>query len=71
MAEKQATKKGTRSSAKSTTRKASNGFTDEEKAAMRERAKEVKAAARRGPRAGDAGDGGKRRARKDRRDARR
>jgi len=54
MAEKQAAKKGTRQSAKSTTRKASNGFTDEEKAAMRERAKEVKAAARRGPRAGDA-----------------
>jgi len=41
MAEKQATKKST----KRTTGKASNGFTAEEKAAMRERARELKAAA--------------------------
>jgi uncharacterized protein YdhG (YjbR/CyaY superfamily) len=34
--------------------KTSNGFTDEERAAMRERAKELKAAARRGPRASKA-----------------
>jgi uncharacterized protein YdhG (YjbR/CyaY superfamily) len=45
MAEKQATKKST--TAKGTTSKASNGFTAEEKAAMRERAKEIKAAERR------------------------
>ena len=38
------------------TEKASGGFTDDERAAMRERAREVKAAARRGPRA-DKGDG--------------
>ena len=36
--------------------KASKGFTDEERAAMRERAQELKAAARRGPRA-DTADG--------------
>jgi hypothetical protein len=41
-------------SAKSTTGKASKRFTDEERAAMRERAEELKAAARRGPRAGKA-----------------
>ena len=45
MAEKQATKRSTRRSAKSATRKASNGFTAEEKAAMRERARELKAGA--------------------------
>jgi uncharacterized protein YdhG (YjbR/CyaY superfamily) len=46
----------TRKSAKSTTAtgKASQGFTDEERAAMKERAKELKAQARRGPRAGKA-----------------
>jgi uncharacterized protein YdhG (YjbR/CyaY superfamily) len=44
----------TTQSAKTTTGKASKGFTDEERAAMRERAKEVKAAARRGARAGEA-----------------
>jgi uncharacterized protein YdhG (YjbR/CyaY superfamily) len=38
-------KKGTQRSAKSTTGKASKGFTAEEKAAMRERAQELKAAA--------------------------
>ena len=47
-------KKATQKSGKSTTGKASEGFTDEERAAMRERAQELKAAARRGPRAGKA-----------------
>ncbi len=41
-------------SAKSATGQASGGFTDEERAAMRERGQELKAAARRGPRAGQA-----------------
>jgi uncharacterized protein YdhG (YjbR/CyaY superfamily) len=39
----------TQKSAKAGTRKASSGFTDEEKAAMREAVREQKAAARRGP----------------------
>jgi uncharacterized protein YdhG (YjbR/CyaY superfamily) len=43
MAEKQAVKKGTRRSAKNAAAKASTGFTAEEKAAMRERARELKA----------------------------
>ena len=51
MAERKPAKKGTRQSAKSTTGKASKGFTDEERAAMKERSREVKAEARRGPRA--------------------
>ncbi|HEX4964584.1 MAG TPA: hypothetical protein VF173_27455 [Thermoanaerobaculia bacterium] len=42
-------KKDTQKSATSTTGKASKGFMDEERAAMRERAQELKAAARRGP----------------------
>jgi hypothetical protein len=46
--------KDTQKSAKGTTGKASRGFTDEERAAMRERGQELKAAARRGPRAGKA-----------------
>src|SRR5437868_13856386 len=46
--------KDTQKSAESTTGKASTGFTDEERAAMRERAQELKAAAGRGPRAGKA-----------------
>ena len=46
--------KDTRKSAKGTTGKAFKGFTDEERAAMKERARELKAAARRGPRAGKA-----------------
>jgi uncharacterized protein YdhG (YjbR/CyaY superfamily) len=48
MAERKAATKGTRKSAKSTTatRKTSKGFTDEERAAMKERAKELKAEAR-------------------------
>jgi hypothetical protein len=49
-------KKDTQKSAERTTAtgKASEGFTDEERAAMRERARELKATARRGPRAGKA-----------------
>jgi hypothetical protein len=46
--------KDTQKSAKSTTGKASKGFTDEERAAMRERGQELKAPARRGARAGKA-----------------
>jgi uncharacterized protein YdhG (YjbR/CyaY superfamily) len=58
MAERKPAKKGTQKSAKSTTAtgKTSKGFTDEERAAMKERAQELKAAARRGPRA-DKADG--------------
>src|SRR6266852_5815317 len=50
--------KDTQKSAKSTTAvgKTSEGFTDEERAAMKERVKELKSAARRGPRA-DKADG--------------
>ena len=54
MAERKATKKGTQQPARRTTGKASKGFTDEERAAMKERAREQKAAARRGPRAAKA-----------------
>ena len=47
--------KGTPKSARSTTVNGkAEGFTDEERAAMKERAQELKAAARRGPRAGKA-----------------
>ena len=53
-AEKKAAKKATQQSAANTTRKASKGFTDEERAAMKERSQELKAAARRGSRAGKA-----------------
>ncbi len=51
-------KKDTQKSAKSTTaiNKKSKGFTDEERAAMKDRAQELKAEARRGPRA-DKADG--------------
>ena len=51
-------KKGTRKSTRSTTTigKKSKGFTDEERAAMKERAQELKAEARRGARA-DKADG--------------
>jgi uncharacterized protein YdhG (YjbR/CyaY superfamily) len=52
LAERKPAKKATQQSAKRTTGKASKGFTDEERAAMRERAQELKATARRGPRAG-------------------
>ena len=54
MAERKRAKKGTQKSAKSDTGKAYKGFTDEERDAMRERAQELKAAARRGPGAGKA-----------------
>jgi uncharacterized protein YdhG (YjbR/CyaY superfamily) len=49
-------KKATQKSARGTTaiNKKTKGFTDEERAAMKERARELKAAARRGPRAGKA-----------------
>jgi uncharacterized protein YdhG (YjbR/CyaY superfamily) len=50
-------KKSTQKSTKSTTAtgKKSKGFTDDERAAMKERAQELKAEARRGPRADKAG----------------
>jgi uncharacterized protein YdhG (YjbR/CyaY superfamily) len=53
MAERKPAKKSTPRSAKSTTASGekSKGFTDEERAAMRERAQELKAETRRGPRA--------------------
>jgi uncharacterized protein YdhG (YjbR/CyaY superfamily) len=56
MAEKKPAKKGTQKSAKHSTAmgKASKGFTDDERAAMRERAQELKAAARPGLHAGRA-----------------
>jgi uncharacterized protein YdhG (YjbR/CyaY superfamily) len=50
MAERKPAKTGTQQSAKRTRGKASKGFTDEERAAMKERAQELKAEARRGPR---------------------
>jgi uncharacterized protein YdhG (YjbR/CyaY superfamily) len=50
MAERNTATKGTRKSAKGTNGKASVRFTDEERAAMKERAKELKTAARRSPR---------------------
>src|SRR5512147_523065 len=46
--------KDTQKSDKSTTDRASKGFTEEERAAMKERAQELKAHARRGSRAGKA-----------------
>jgi uncharacterized protein YdhG (YjbR/CyaY superfamily) len=48
MAERKSAKKTTKKSAKRTTGKGSKGFTAEERAAMRERAKELKASRRRG-----------------------
>jgi uncharacterized protein YdhG (YjbR/CyaY superfamily) len=58
MGEKKPAKKAAHKSAKSATAigKASKGFTDEERAAMRERVQELKTAARPGPRAGTAGE---------------
>jgi len=53
MAERKPAKKARQQSAKRTTGKASKGFTDEERAAMKERVQELKAAARRGPRKAD------------------
>jgi uncharacterized protein YdhG (YjbR/CyaY superfamily) len=54
MADRKPAKKGTKASATTAPGKASQRFTDEERAAMKERAQELKAAARRGPRAGKA-----------------
>ncbi len=56
MAERKPAMKGTRKSATSTavSGKGSKGFTDEERAAMRERVQELKAEARRGARGGEA-----------------
>jgi len=54
MAERNPATKGTRRSAKSTTDEAARRFTDEERAAMRERAQELKASARRSPHTGQA-----------------
>ncbi len=48
MAERKPAKKGAQRPARRTTGEASNGFTDEERAAMKERARELKAAARSG-----------------------
>ena len=58
MAESKPARKGTQRSAKSTTRtnERAKSFTDDERAAMKERARELKAEARRGPRA-DKADG--------------
>jgi hypothetical protein len=58
MAERKPTKKGAQKSAKTSTAtgNASKGFTDDERLAMKERAKELKAEARRGPHA-DKADG--------------
>ena len=58
MAEKKPAKKGTQKSAKNATAngKASKGFTDEERAAMRDRVQELKAAARPDPRAEKTGE---------------
>jgi uncharacterized protein YdhG (YjbR/CyaY superfamily) len=53
MAEKKPAKTRTKQSPKSTTRKTSKGFTDDERAAMRERAQELKATGRRGRSAGN------------------
>ncbi len=46
MAERKPAKKGAQQAGKRTTGKASKGFTDEERAAMKERAQELKAAVR-------------------------
>jgi uncharacterized protein YdhG (YjbR/CyaY superfamily) len=53
MAERKPSMKGTQKRPGRTTGKASRGFTDEERVAMRERAQELKAATRRGSRAAD------------------
>ena len=54
MTERKPARKSTKTAATTATGKASKGFTAEERAAMKERAGELKAAARRGPRAGKA-----------------
>ena len=51
MTERKLAKKDMQQSAKRTTGKASGGFTEEERAAVRQRAQELKATGRRGPRA--------------------
>jgi uncharacterized protein YdhG (YjbR/CyaY superfamily) len=51
MSERKPAKKGTHRSATGTSGKASKGFTDEERAAMKERVQELKAAERQGGRA--------------------
>jgi len=52
MSSKTAARKSNKTAA--VTRKAAKGFTDQERAAMKERARELKAEARRGPRANEA-----------------
>jgi uncharacterized protein YdhG (YjbR/CyaY superfamily) len=54
MAERKPAKKAARLPTRRTSGKASGGFTEDERVAMRERAQELKAAARRGSRAGKA-----------------
>ena len=54
MAEQKPARKRTQASGKTATGKAPEGFTDDERAAMRERAQELKAVARRGRRAAKA-----------------
>src|SRR4051812_47530430 len=54
MAERKAAKTGSQRSAKATSRKASERFTAEERAAMRERAQELKAGGRAGKADGEA-----------------
>jgi uncharacterized protein YdhG (YjbR/CyaY superfamily) len=54
MAERKPARKGTKKSAKRTTGKASKGFTDAERAAMKERAEELKSEARGGSGSGKA-----------------
>ena len=54
MAERKPARKGTKASAPTAAGKASQRFTDEERAAMKERAGELKAAGRRAPGAGKA-----------------
>ena len=56
MAESKSPKARTQRTARNTTAKASETFTDEERAAMKERAREQKAAARRGSKADGEGD---------------
>src|SRR3954447_16659834 len=56
MAERKRSTKGTEASRKTAARSSSKGFTEEERAAMQERAGELKAAARRGARAGKDGE---------------
>ena len=52
MAGRKPAKRGKQRSTRTTTNQGSKGFTDEERAAIRERAQELKTGARKGPRAG-------------------